>query len=84
MPGGKHAAGKNGTAAAMRIAHLERRLLSSEAAEQHVHSELLKACERAEAAERDAARSRHIQEEMQVVATSLCTDACTPSIVTEP
>ena len=66
MSNGKHTAGKNGTAEAARIANLERRLLNSEAAEQRVHFELLKACEGAEAAERNAARIRQLQEELQV------------------
>ena len=68
MSNGKHTVGKNGTAAAARIANLERRLLNSEAAEQRVHSELLKACEGAEAAERNAARIRQLQEPLQVTA----------------
>ena len=70
MSKGTPSAGKNGTAEAARIAKLERRLLSSEAAEQRVHTELLKACERAEAAECDAARARQLQEHMQVAANA--------------
>ena len=67
MSSGKPTVGKNGTAEAARIANLERRLLNSEAAEQRVHTELLKACEGAEAAERDAAKTQKLQEQMQVI-----------------
>ena len=67
MSSGKHTVRKNGTAEAARIVNLERRLLNSEAAEQRVHYELLKACEKAEAAERDAARTRQVQQQLQVI-----------------
>ncbi len=68
MSSGKQPGGRNGTATAGRIASLERRLLTSEAAERRVHTELLKACERAEAAERSAAQSKQLEEQMQVLA----------------
>ena len=45
---------------------LERRPLSSEAAEQQAHSELMKACEATELAECNAAQTRQLQEQMQV------------------
>ena len=64
----KQPGGKNGPATAGHIANLERRLLTSEAAERRVHTELMKACERAEAAERSAAQSRKLEEQMQVLA----------------
>ena len=67
MSTGKHTVGKNGTAEAARIANLERRLLNSEAAEQRVQTELLKACEGAEAAQHEAAKTWKLQEEMQVI-----------------
>jgi len=67
MSSGKQPGGRNGTPAG-RIASLERRLLTSEAAERRVHTELLKACERAEAAERSAAQSKQLEEQMQVLA----------------
>ncbi|DBA80110.1 TPA: TATA element modulatory factor 1, variant 2 [Trebouxia sp. C0005] len=62
---GKRPGGKNRPATAGHIANLERRLLTSEAAERRVHTELMKACERAEAAERSAAQSRQLEEQMQ-------------------
>ncbi len=68
MSSGKQPGGKNVTATAGHIANLERRLLTSEAAERRVHIELMKACERAEAAERSAAQSRQLEEQMQVLA----------------
>ncbi|DBA77123.1 hypothetical protein WJX77_012006 [Trebouxia sp. C0004] len=61
----KHSGGKNGTATAGRIANLERRVLTSEAAERRCHTELLKACERADTAERNAAQFRQLEEQMQ-------------------
>ena len=66
MSSDRHFQGKNSAAEAAAIANLERRLRSSEAAEQRVQTELLKACERAEAAERDAAKTRQLQEHIQV------------------
>lgn len=71
MSNGKHTVGKNGSAEAARIAHLERRLLISQAAEQRVQFELLKACEGAEAAECDAARTRQLQEQLQVITSHI-------------
>jgi hypothetical protein len=68
MSNGKQPGGKNGPATAGHIANLERRLLTSEAAERRVHTELMKACERAETAERSAAQSRQLEEQMQVLA----------------
>lgn len=65
MSRGRHPKGKNGASEAARIANLQRRLRSSEAAEQRVHTELLKACERAEAAEQDAAKPQQLQEYIQ-------------------
>ena len=65
---GRQPGGKNGPATAGHIANLERRLLTSEAAERQVHTELMKACERAEAAERSAAESKQLEEQMQVLA----------------
>ena len=65
---GKQSGGKNMPATAGHIANLERRLLTSEAAERRVHTELMKACERAETAERSAAQSRQLEEQMQVLA----------------
>ncbi len=70
MSHGKHTAGKkNGTAEVARIGHLERRLLTSEAAEQRMHIELLKAHERAEDAEREAAQAEKLHSHLQVLAS---------------
>lgn len=71
MSNNKHTIGKNGTAEAARIANLERQLLISETAEQRVHFELLKACEGAEAAERNAARTRQLQEQLLVITSHM-------------
>lgn len=65
MSNGKQSGGKNGPATAGHVANLQRRLVTSEAAERRVHTELMKACERAEAAERSAAQSRQLEEQMQ-------------------
>ncbi len=70
MSNGKQPGGKNAPATAGHIANLERRLLTSEAAERRVHTELMKACERAEAAERSAAQSRQLEVQMQVLAVA--------------
>ena len=72
MSNGKKPAGKNAPATAGHIANLERRLLTSEAAERRVHTELMRSCERAEAAERSAVQSRQQEQQMQVLALASC------------
>ena len=78
MSNGKQPGGKNAPATAGHIANLERRLLTSEAAERRVHTELMKACERAEAAERSAAQSRQLEVQMQVLAVASISFHSTP------
>lgn len=56
---------KHGTMEA-RVQALQRRLSHAEAAEQRLQTELLSAYGRAEAANRDAAAARQLQQDMQV------------------
>ena len=65
--GGKHTTGQAGAAEATRMVALERRLVRAQAAEQRVHNELMKAYEKVEAVERDAAQTRDLQTQMQVL-----------------